>query len=428
MGTQRRKGIRRGPLGRLPIGLAVSVVILLLLSAGAGAAETVIEDVYRLPSGQVVQDDLYISAGEIYVDGTVEGDLVAVGGYIEINGAVEEDLIAAGGAINIVGRVGDDARLAAGAVEVSGTIGDDLFAAVGGGAFPFDAVPLWPGDSRVPPGLRLAPASIVAGDGLLTGGYGHMAGAIVGDLFVAMNTVQVSGAVGGDAEIHAQTLEMADSARVEGTLSYSSAQEVPIPAGVARRIVHEPVVQATQPVGQTLLEDILDWLLHTVLILLGLILMAWLLLRLVPNLLVQPAAALTKRPGLAAVYGVFAVALAIPATAALIFLARLFWGWYPGAVGVLTFAFGLLSLLWLFSPLISGYWLGHLMAGAVGGSPHPLPTTLVGIGAIVVVARVIGLVPCAGELVMAGIYLSSLVCAVGGFVLHWRGDADTAME
>lgn|GEM_PF-4371680 len=36
-------------------------------------------DIYRLPAGEVITDDLYIAASEIYIDGTVEGDLIAGG-------------------------------------------------------------------------------------------------------------------------------------------------------------------------------------------------------------------------------------------------------------------------------------------------------------------------------------------------------------
>ena len=48
--------------------------------------------VFRLPAGEIVQDDLYVTGGEIYIDGNVEGDLVAFGGYIEVNGNVTGDV------------------------------------------------------------------------------------------------------------------------------------------------------------------------------------------------------------------------------------------------------------------------------------------------------------------------------------------------
>src|SRR5690606_22801043 len=111
-----------------------------VLTGSALAAETASGEVYRLAAGEVIEDDLYVGAGELYSDGTTEGDLIATGGYIEINGVVTGDAIMAGGGIHLNGAVQDDVRAAGAGVTISGTIGDDLVAAGGGGqpfVFPF---------------------------------------------------------------------------------------------------------------------------------------------------------------------------------------------------------------------------------------------------------------------------------------------------
>ncbi|HEY7712235.1 MAG TPA: hypothetical protein VIG57_19645, partial [Candidatus Entotheonella sp.] len=89
-------------------------------------------DIFRLPAGEVINDDLVVAAGEIFIDGMVEGDLVAAGGYIEVNGHVTGDVLVAGGGIVVNGRIDDDARIAGGGVTLAGSIGDDLFVAGGG--------------------------------------------------------------------------------------------------------------------------------------------------------------------------------------------------------------------------------------------------------------------------------------------------------
>src|SRR3712207_6533782 len=61
---------------------------------------------------EVVDDDLYATANEVVVEGTIRGDLVAFGQSVTVDGTVEGDLIAAGQSVEIGGEVDDDARIA----------------------------------------------------------------------------------------------------------------------------------------------------------------------------------------------------------------------------------------------------------------------------------------------------------------------------
>ena len=87
---------------------------------------------------------------------------------------------------------------------------------------------------------------------------------------------------------------------------------------------------------------------------------------------------------------------------------------------MLAFGFGLLSLMWILSPLITGYWLGHLLGESTSRSLQGLSATIVGIVLIVLTARIVGLVPCAGELAMRLIYLLSFALSLGALLLRWR--------
>ena len=122
--------------------VALATVLLLALSGVALAVQFEEGEIYRLPAGAVVADDLYVSAGEIYIDGRVEGDLVAAGGYIEVNGEVTEDVLAMGAGVVINGKVGDDVRAAGAGITIAGSVADDVLIAGGGASVP--GMPTWP--------------------------------------------------------------------------------------------------------------------------------------------------------------------------------------------------------------------------------------------------------------------------------------------
>src|SRR5689334_6029260 len=99
------------------LGVALALLLALLLARPAVAAQLESGEVYHLAAGQVVDDDLYVAAREIVIDGTVNGDLIAAGQTVQVNGSVTGDALLAGAQITIGGSVGDDARVAGAVVE-----------------------------------------------------------------------------------------------------------------------------------------------------------------------------------------------------------------------------------------------------------------------------------------------------------------------
>ena len=75
-------------------------------------------DVVVIKADEVVNDDLYVSANEFTLEGTVKGDLIVFATTVYINGTVEGDLIAAGNTIVIEGTVTDDVRIAGAALQL----------------------------------------------------------------------------------------------------------------------------------------------------------------------------------------------------------------------------------------------------------------------------------------------------------------------
>jgi cytoskeletal protein CcmA (bactofilin family) len=382
-------------------------LLALLVASTALAAEFVDEEVYRLEAGEVIEDDLYVAAEQVYIDGTVQGDLVAAGSLVEINGTVTGDAIVAGAGIRINGEVQDDVRAAGAGIEIIGTVGDDVIAA-GGGNSP---MPIPGVDETVPQGIRLSNESSVGGDAVLVGGLGIIEGAVNGDLNAFAERLSIGAQVEGDAQLGANTLTFSSGANIGGDLRYSSDERTDVPEGVVAgettfRELEEDAEAQADPVAQ-----VLGWLWRTALILLGFVLLGWLLLRFAPNTLLRPANTISERTGATALTGLVAALLFmfIPlASALLVFAVILFWGWFPGiAMGL--FLFGLLALAWFLSPLVTGLWLGRWLASVLGRDMANTPALIAGVVLIVILGRL----PFIGWLV----YLLSFILAVGGLLL-----------
>jgi hypothetical protein len=387
--------------------VALGVILSVTLTQTAQAAAFAGTDVYRLPAGQVISDDLYVAASEIYIDGTVEGDLIAAGRTIVINGTVTGDAMLAGASIQMNGRVDGDMRAAGAEVAVAGAIGEDLIAGGGGGTI----IPFAAGEQPLTPDVHLADSARVGGDALLGAGAGSVAGTILGNLWLGMGTATLAARVGGNAEIASDSISVADTADISGALRYTTTAPNPTLEAIAATAQYTPPTPEQRPDP---LAAVLGSLLRTALVLAGFALLAWLTLRLTPRLLTVPASALAAQPGRAGLYGLLAALLFIfvpVASAALMFVMVLFWGWFPGvALGLALF--GVLALLWFLSPLITGLWLGRLLATANGREANDLTALLGG----VVLLALLGRIPYVGWLVS----LASFVLALGALIVAHR--------
>lgn len=124
------------PAPRLRIVL-VAVLALFLLGTVTVVAGGPVGDKWRtgqrvtVGADEVVDHDLYITGGDVTVDGRVTGDLVVFSGGVTINGTVEGDVVAGTGRFNLYGTVEGDARVGAGWMIIDGSIGEDLLAGSG---------------------------------------------------------------------------------------------------------------------------------------------------------------------------------------------------------------------------------------------------------------------------------------------------------
>jgi hypothetical protein len=387
----------------LLVGLVVSLV-----TSAAFAAEFVSGERFRLAANEIVDDDLYVTGSEIYIDGVVNGDLYAFGGRIEVNGEVTGDVVAAGGAIVIRGLVGDDVRVAAAGVDILGTVRDDLIIAAGGAGPGGFTIPLQVGGRWVEQGVRIGNGAEIGGDLYIAAGSGEVGGVIGGDFGATMGALLFGAQVTGDANLRAQELSLRDGSRVQGTLVYTAPERL----ARADRIASEAVYQAPprEDAPRNLFMEILQWIGRTLLILVGFVLLSWLILRFAPGLILGPANAIDAAPVETALYGLLAAILLIffpLLSALLVILMWIFWGFFPALV-IFTFLFGALALLWLFSPLVTGLWLGRRIVQRTRRSAELVVMLLVGLLIIVLLGRI----PVLGWLV----YLVSFVFALGGLL------------
>ena len=395
--------------------LTLAVFLAVAVSSAALSAELSDDGIYLVAQGEIVDDDLYLGANEIYINGTVKGDLIAGAQYIEIGptGVIEGDLWAGASSIVVAGAVLDDLRVAAGGVEVSGRVGDDAFLTGGGGPFDFSFDTGFP---SIDQGLRIS--GEIGGDLFAFAGGADISGSIGGDFFGGMGALDFAGVIAGDANIQAGEFDVDDTARIGGELNYTASEPLELPGSIARDISFE----ATEPdedVGGSIVGAFIRWVLRTAAIVIGVVILGWLLLRFRPNTLLRPAAAIRANPLQTGVYGLIAAALLvfIPiASVILVIFTAALWGVLP-AVAMFVFLVSASALVWFFSPLLTGYWLGEAIGRRMGGDRAPFYLLLLGTLLIVILGRL----PVLGWIV----YLLSFLLALGGLLRSGASTANT---
>ena len=136
-----------------------------------------------ISADQEINDDLYIFAQTIVVEGNVAGDLVAFGQNVTVNGKIEGDLTVAAQQIVIGGEIADDARVSGQVItlKTAADIGDDL---VAGGI-----------------SIECAEGSRIGGE-VNCGGYQADFAGIVGEnLSAAMANCTLTGSIGGNVDV-----------------------------------------------------------------------------------------------------------------------------------------------------------------------------------------------------------------------------------
>lgn len=244
-------------------------------------------------ANEVVDDDLYIAAETVVVDGTVKGDLVVAANSVTVNGNVQGDVFGAAQDVVINGSVQGSVRITGAALQLGekASIGGDL---VGAGA----SLETRPGSSvgrdAVFGGGQILLAGNVARNALIATGGLELAGHIAGNLTAYVgNPDQARGATPG--RMMAGTgltipnvepgLYIDPSAKIAGNLSYTSTRQFELPAGVVAGKVSyaAPKPGPGVPAPLTPLQIVIGAALDTLRLALTLIIVGLLLVRFFPG-------------------------------------------------------------------------------------------------------------------------------------------------
>jgi cytoskeletal protein CcmA (bactofilin family) len=214
-------------------------LVLLVLVPSARAFDGRTGDIVTIGANEVIEDDLYVTAGQFTLDGTVMGDLIVLGSTIVINGTVEGDLMAGGQTIILNGEMLDDVRIGGTAVTLgeNAQVADDLLA--GGYS------------------LETKAGSQVNGSLFFGGSQAVLAGAVAEDVKVGAAGLELLGSIDGDLNadvgsagelppfspfmfmpnapvipVMAGGLIISDEAVIEGDVNYRSPVQVDVPTAV----------------------------------------------------------------------------------------------------------------------------------------------------------------------------------------------------
>lgn len=209
------------------LGLAAFAIMLIMAALSLPllglASEVRTDQTVTIESPELINDDLYVTAGEFTLAGRANSGVYVAAGRVEIPGSVVGSLNIAGGEIDLAGTVGRTVRIIGGDTVISGTITGDLM--VFGGS------------------TQIEPSASIEGDLLIYGGQLDLQGTVGGDVNGTVGSMTIAGNIDGDVNLDVQSLDVAPQAEVDGSLEYVSRQEADIAPGadVAGEIDHTQI-------------------------------------------------------------------------------------------------------------------------------------------------------------------------------------------
>jgi cytoskeletal protein CcmA (bactofilin family) len=160
--------------------LSILALLMMVMTPAAFAQEERSGTIVTIAHDEVIDDDLYVTADSVLIDGTITGDLITFSSQTTINGTVEGDVLAIGQYLTVNGEVGGSVRAVNMITTLNPTahLGKDLF--VSGY------------------GLNTEAGSVVEGDVRFFGGQGTLNGDVGGNVIVSGGGVTINGSVDGD--------------------------------------------------------------------------------------------------------------------------------------------------------------------------------------------------------------------------------------
>lgn len=276
------------------ISLILALVFLLVIAPTVSAKIISSEDIVTIAEDEIVDDDLFVSAENVTVKGTVNGDLYVAGGVVTVNGTINGDILAAGGVIDIAGTVKDDVRAAGGNITLNELeVGDNL--TVAGGNVSIDDETSVGGSLTFGVGNFVSRARV--GRSVLGGG----------------GQVTLDSPIGGDVRVGAGRLTLGSETTVAGDLVYTSEKEALLDeaatvSGAIRQIVPE-AEQIAKKLPQVFRRATYGFKIWSYL---SALLVGFVLLYLLPSASFEVADEIRFKPGTNLLWGLLILLLAFP--------------------------------------------------------------------------------------------------------------------
>jgi cytoskeletal protein CcmA (bactofilin family) len=220
-------------------GLAViPIMVMLVIMVATPAWATDLRgstDAIVIASGEVIDDDLYLAANRVVINGTVNGDVLCAGSTIIVDGIINGNIMAIGSTININGQVTHSARVVGSTINISGNIGGDLVVA---------------GST-----VDLARGTEIGRDLVFAADQIDIDTLIGSDIQGWGNRVNLNDGVIGNVEVGAERLKITNTANIQGNLIYTSENEADIDPGATiggtishkLREIREPIIPNIGP-------------------------------------------------------------------------------------------------------------------------------------------------------------------------------------
>ncbi|MFI5283325.1 MAG: hypothetical protein ACHQ0J_09375 [Candidatus Dormibacterales bacterium] len=328
--------------------MAGALLMVGLLPATALAADNRQGQTVTVGPNEVVNDDLYVAANTVDIQGTINGSLIAVGGTITVSGTVTRDVMASGATISIPGIVQGSVRVAGNNVTITGKVAGDVVAAAST--------------------LTLDREATIGRDVMAVAATATLAAPIARDVQIAGTNIIFSNTVGGNVTAYDSTLKLDSGTAIAGNLNYTSNNAVSIgsDASVAGSTQHSYPSN-----GPTAASYVIGWFQALV----GFFILGALLILLVPKFDAKATEAYRTQPWTRLGIGLLAL-LVVPVVALIAFVVGLvIGGWWLG-----IFLFGIYLLALAVGFTLVGQAVGRFTLTHLGNAnAHPLLSLLVGL-------------------------------------------------
>lgn len=214
----------------------------------AAATNFIQTNSFSLGEGEVLSDDLWLSANYIEIKGRVKNDLFLLSagqswndrnekdGYALLAGRFENDIWTVGNTINLSGIVQDHARLLAKIIIISGAVSNNSILI---------------GNS-----IQLAETACLGRDARIFGENVILEGNIDGDSVIVGKSVTLAGKFTGNVRVTAGDLVVLPQTRIGGDLIYRLPSELVLDKGV---VVNGQLIRETEPAPKAGRRPIISW-------------------------------------------------------------------------------------------------------------------------------------------------------------------------